>query len=79
MQAQSEAKPAFGGQRPRKGMFRTVGQLYTEQLANHMSVLCQTQPHFVHCIIPNHKKKVLYMVVLQLFTYTLYSTFAVFA
>ena len=57
-QAQSEAKSAFGAQRTRKGMFRTVGQLYKEQLANLMNTLRQTQPHFVRCIIPNHEKRV---------------------
>ena len=40
-------------------MFRTVGQLYKEQLANLMTTLRKTQPHFVCCIIPNHEKKVI--------------------
>ncbi len=49
----------FGGAaRQRKGMFRTVGQLYKEQLTNLMTTLRQTQPHFVRCIIPNHEKRV---------------------
>ncbi|XP_062507434.1 myosin-11-like isoform X2 [Corticium candelabrum] len=43
--------------RPRKGMFRTVGQLYKEQLNDLMVTLRNTTPHFVRCIIPNHEKK----------------------
>ncbi|XP_015255671.1 PREDICTED: myosin-9-like [Cyprinodon variegatus] len=43
--------------RTRKGMFRTVGQLYKEQLGNLMTTLRNTNPNFVRCIIPNHEKK----------------------
>ncbi|KAL4647969.1 myosin-9-like [Arapaima gigas] len=41
----------------RKGMFRTVGQLYKESLTNLMATLRNTNPNFVRCIIPNHEKK----------------------
>lgn len=41
----------------KKGMFRTVSQLYKEQLTRLMSTLNNTNPHFVRCIIPNHEKK----------------------
>ncbi|XP_040280446.1 myosin-10-like [Bufo bufo] len=41
----------------KKGMFRTVGQLYKESLAKLMSTLRNTNPNFVRCIIPNHEKK----------------------
>ncbi|XP_075689625.1 myosin-9 [Rhinoderma darwinii] len=41
----------------RKGMFRTVGQLYKEQLSKLMATLRNTNPNFVRCIIPNHDKK----------------------
>uniref|UniRef100_A0A0N4ZTS6 Myosin heavy chain n=1 Tax=Parastrongyloides trichosuri TaxID=131310 RepID=A0A0N4ZTS6_PARTI len=47
---------AFGA-RSRKGMFRTVSQVYKEQLAKLMATLRNTVPHFVRCIIPNHEKK----------------------
>ncbi|XP_072319392.1 myosin-9-like isoform X2 [Eucyclogobius newberryi] len=46
-----------GAFRTRKGMFRTVGQLYKEQLGNLMATLRNTNPNFVRCIIPNHEKK----------------------
>ena len=56
--ADSAAAKFGGAQRTRKGMFRTVGQLYKEQLTKLMKTLNSTQPHFVRCIIPNHEKKV---------------------
>ncbi|GFQ86245.1 myosin heavy chain, non-muscle [Trichonephila clavata] len=45
------------GARTRKGMFRTVSQLYKEQLAKLMATLRNTNPNFVRCIIPNHEKR----------------------
>lgn len=44
----------------KKGMFRTVGQLYKEQLGKLMTTLHNTTPNFVRCIIPNHEKRVRY-------------------
>ncbi|KAM9033536.1 myosin-14 isoform 2-T2 [Sarcophilus harrisii] len=46
-----------GGGRPRRGMFRTVGQLYKESLSRLMATLSNTNPSFVRCIIPNHEKR----------------------
>ncbi len=46
------------GSKTKKGMFRTVGQLYKESLAKLMTTLHNTQPNFVRCIIPNHEKRV---------------------
>jgi len=45
------------GARTRKGMFRTVSQLYKDQLSKLMVTLRNTNPNFVRCIIPNHEKK----------------------
>lgn len=45
------------GRVTRKGMFRTVSQLYKEQLSKLMITLRNTNPNFVRCIIPNHEKK----------------------
>ncbi|KAJ5104936.1 Myosin tail [Penicillium alfredii] len=50
-----------GGEYPRsrvkKGLFRTVAQRHKEQLASLMAQLNSTHPHFVRCILPNHKKR----------------------
>ncbi|XP_063080048.1 myosin-10-like isoform X1 [Engraulis encrasicolus] len=49
---------AFGAAyKTKKGMFRTVSQLYKEQLAKLMATLRNTNPNFVRCIIPNHEKR----------------------
>ena len=54
--AAESANSPFGA-RIRKGMFRTVGQLYKEQLSKLMVTLRNTNPNFVRCIIPNHEKR----------------------
>lgn len=48
-----------GGTRSRvkKGLFRTVAQRHKEQLSSLMTQLNSTHPHFVRCILPNHKKR----------------------
>ncbi|KAK5170569.1 class II myosin [Saxophila tyrrhenica] len=43
--------------RVKKGLFRTVAQRHKEQLSTLMNQLHLTHPHFVRCILPNHKKK----------------------
>ncbi|KAF7957816.1 hypothetical protein EAE96_003386 [Botrytis aclada] len=55
----SEAGDDSGAIRSRvkKGLFRTVAQRHKEQLSSLMAQLHSTHPHFVRCIIPNHKKK----------------------
>ncbi|EFZ03771.1 myosin [Metarhizium robertsii] len=49
----------IGGSRSRvkKGLFRTVAQRHKEQLHSLMTQLHSTHPHFVRCILPNHKKR----------------------
>ncbi|KAA8595010.1 hypothetical protein FQN60_012145, partial [Etheostoma spectabile] len=50
---------AFGATyKTKKGMFRTVGQLYKESLTKLMATLRNTNPNFVRCIIPNHEKRI---------------------
>ncbi|KAJ5176654.1 Myosin type-2 heavy chain 2 [Penicillium canariense] len=55
------AEPEEGGDYPRsrvkKGLFRTVAQRHKEQLSSLMMQLHSTHPHFVRCILPNHKKR----------------------
>ncbi|XP_051899202.1 myosin-9-like isoform X1 [Pristis pectinata] len=46
-----------GAFKTKRGMFRTVSQLYKEQLSKLMATLRNTNPNFVRCIIPNHEKK----------------------
>ncbi|CAF4206252.1 unnamed protein product, partial [Rotaria sp. Silwood2] len=41
----------------KKGMFRTIGKLYKEQLTKLMGTLKNTNPNFVRCILPNQQKK----------------------
>lgn len=58
MSATAGNETTFGPARTvRKGMLRTVSQLYKESLIRLMSVLQNTNPNFVRCIIPNHEKK----------------------
>lgn len=47
----------FSKSRIKKGLFRTVAQRHKDQLANLMNQLHSTDPHFVRCILPNHKKR----------------------
>lgn len=46
-----------GRSRVKKGLFRTVAQRHKEQLTSLMTQLHSTHPHFVRCILPNHKKR----------------------
>merc|ERR1719357_2064800 len=56
MEQQAMTDTQFG-RVTRKGMFRTVSQLYKEQSSKLMVTLRNTNPNFVRCIIPNHEKK----------------------
>ena len=55
----TESDDEYGGTRSRvkKGLFRTVAQRHKEQLSTLMNQLHSTHPHFVRCILPNHKKR----------------------
>ncbi|XP_061572934.1 myosin-10 isoform X5 [Cololabis saira] len=56
---ENSAPVTFGaaGLKTKKGMFRTVGQLYKESLTKLMATLRNTNPNFLRCIIPNHEKR----------------------
>ncbi|XP_013860188.1 myosin-10 isoform X5 [Austrofundulus limnaeus] len=55
---ESSGPVTFGaGLKTKKGMFRTVGQLYKESLTKLMATLRNTNPNFLRCIIPNHEKR----------------------
>lgn len=55
--ADSDEDLSTGRNRVKKGLFRTVAQRHKEQLHNLMAQLHSTHPHFVRCILPNHKKR----------------------
>jgi myosin heavy chain 9/10/11/14 len=55
--AESEDDNVAARSRVKKGLFRTVAQRHKEQLSSLMAQLNSTHPHFVRCILPNHKKK----------------------
>jgi myosin protein heavy chain len=55
--ADGDDEPGATRSRVKKGLFRTVAQRHKEQLSSLMTQLHSTHPHFVRCIIPNHKKR----------------------
>ena len=57
MAHQSDSPFGGGIRATRKGMFRTVGALYKDQLNRLMTTLRNTNPNFVRCIIPNYNKR----------------------
>ncbi|KAI6195099.1 Myosin head [Aphelenchoides besseyi] len=52
------AKSGAGGgkKKGKSSSFLTVSMIYRESLNNLMTMLYQTHPHFIRCIIPNEKK-----------------------
>ncbi|XP_075871877.1 uncharacterized protein LOC142881465 [Nelusetta ayraudi] len=57
LETMTKMSEAPASTKSKKGMFRTVGQLYKESLGKLMTTLNNTQPNFVRCIIPNHEKR----------------------
>lgn len=55
--ADTDEELGIGRSRVKKGLFRTVAQRHKEQLHSLMAQLHSTHPHFVRCILPNHKKR----------------------
>ncbi|CAJ0577986.1 unnamed protein product, partial [Mesorhabditis spiculigera] len=54
---QALQKEAGGKKKGKSGSMQTVSMLYRESLANLISMLHTTHPHFIRCIIPNEKKQ----------------------
>ncbi|VDM42609.1 unnamed protein product [Toxocara canis] len=48
---------SMGKKKGKSASFMTVSMLYRESLNNLMTMLYQTHPHFIRCIIPNEQKK----------------------
>ena len=55
--ADSDEDTGAARSRVKKGLFRTVAQRHKDQLSSLMNQLHSTHPHFVRCILPNHKKR----------------------
>ena len=55
--AETDDESRSNRSRVKKGLFRTVAQRHKEQLGSLMAQLHSTHPHFVRCILPNHKKR----------------------
>merc|ERR1712212_182017 len=51
------APPDEGKKKKKKGGGKTVSSVYLVQLADSMSTLHSTEPHFIRCIVPNTHKK----------------------
>ncbi|CAD5223229.1 unnamed protein product [Bursaphelenchus okinawaensis] len=54
---ESRGKKAPGKKKGKSASFATVSMLYRESLNKLMTMLHQTHPHFIRCIIPNEQKK----------------------
>ncbi|CAJ0961850.1 unnamed protein product, partial [Mesorhabditis belari] len=55
--AKDGKKAAPGKKKGKSASFQTVSMMYRESLTKLMSMLHQTHPHFIRCIIPNEQKK----------------------
>ncbi|KAN0071653.1 P-loop containing nucleoside triphosphate hydrolase protein [Elaphomyces granulatus] len=55
--ADADDEPGSSRSRVKKGLFRTVAQRHKDQLSSLMNQLNATHPHFVRCILPNHRKR----------------------
>merc|ERR1712112_559010 len=51
------APPDEGKKKKKKGASKTVSSVYLVQLADLMTTLHSTEPHFIRCIVPNTHKK----------------------